>query len=186
MKKGSAGNNGLVVSSQNKPANRNFMARKSRRKIFALERKFLLGRFQDELELERMFSFEQTKFWICQLEKLQEEYWGGKGEVYFMVGVTGFEPATSCSQNKRATRLRYTPPEKTYLFIVSTRNSKKNLIRYPEQQFQIGGGSSDEPVDRSLSLQSEFRCGSYPVCSATPALSYLRRCLASGFHPLDC
>ncbi len=74
--------------------------------------KFLLGRFQDEQKLERMFSFEQTKFWICQLEKLQGEYWGGNCAVYFMVGVTGFEPATSCSQNKRATRLRYTPPQK--------------------------------------------------------------------------
>ena len=78
------------------------------------------------------------------------------------------------------------PAKKTYFSIVSTRNSKRNLIRYPERQFQIDGGSSDEPEDRSLSLQSEFQCGSYPVCSATPALSYLRRCLASGFHPLDC
>ena len=78
------------------------------------------------------------------------------------------------------------PATKTYFFIVSTRNSKRNLIRYPERQFQIDGGSSDEPEDRSLSLQSEFQCGSYPVCSATPALSYSRRCLASGFHPLDC
>gem|GEM_PF-7134950 len=72
----------------------------------------MLGRIQDELELERMFSFEQTKFWIWQFEKLQGGYWRGKCAVYFMVGVTGFEPATSCSQNKRATRLRYTPPQK--------------------------------------------------------------------------
>jgi hypothetical protein len=28
-----------------------------------------------------------------------------------LVGVTGFEPATSCSQSKRATGLRYTPTE---------------------------------------------------------------------------
>ena len=62
-----------------------------------------------------MFSFEQTKFRICQLEKLQGEYWGENCAVYFMVGVTGFEPATSCSQNKRATRLRYTPPQKPIL-----------------------------------------------------------------------
>ena len=27
-----------------------------------------------------------------------------------LVGVTGFEPATSCSQSRRATKLRYTPP----------------------------------------------------------------------------
>ena len=29
-----------------------------------------------------------------------------------MVGVEGFEPPTSCSQSRRATRLRYTPPPK--------------------------------------------------------------------------
>ena len=28
-----------------------------------------------------------------------------------MVGVKGFEPPTSCSQSRRATRLRYTPPQ---------------------------------------------------------------------------
>ena len=27
----------------------------------------------------------------------------------FFVGATGFEPATTCSQNRRATGLRYTP-----------------------------------------------------------------------------
>src|SRR5690606_33454234 len=30
-----------------------------------------------------------------------------------MVGVEGFEPPTSCSQSRRATRLRYTPPDGT-------------------------------------------------------------------------
>ena len=28
---------------------------------------------------------------------------------FFKVGVTGFEPATSCSQNKRSAKLSYTP-----------------------------------------------------------------------------
>ena len=31
---------------------------------------------------------------------------------YEMVGVEGFEPPTSCSQSRRATRLRYTPLNK--------------------------------------------------------------------------
>src|SRR3546814_19962016 len=31
-----------------------------------------------------------------------------------MVGVEGFEPPTSCSQSRRATRLRYTPPLGTF------------------------------------------------------------------------
>ena len=30
-------------------------------------------------------------------------------EGVFMVGVTGFEPATSSTRTKRATKLRYTP-----------------------------------------------------------------------------
>jgi hypothetical protein len=42
MKKGSAGHNRLVVSSQNKPVNRNFMARKNWRKIFALKSKIFV------------------------------------------------------------------------------------------------------------------------------------------------
>ena len=29
--------------------------------------------------------------------------------VAFVVGLTGFEPATSCSQSRRATKLRYSP-----------------------------------------------------------------------------
>lgn len=31
-----------------------------------------------------------------------------------MVGVTGFEPATTCSQSRYATRLRYTPTSDEY------------------------------------------------------------------------
>ena len=30
-------------------------------------------------------------------------------DLYYMVGVAGFEPATFCSRSKRATKLRYTP-----------------------------------------------------------------------------
>ena len=39
------------------------------------------------------------------------EGWGSTIELrpQDMVGTTGFEPATSCSQSRRATRLRYTP-----------------------------------------------------------------------------
>ena len=71
-----------------------------------------MDQFQDEQLWERMFSFGRTKFWVCRLEKLQGEYWGKNSAVYFRVGVTGFDPATSCSQNKRATRLRPPPPQK--------------------------------------------------------------------------
>ena len=61
------------------------------------------------------------------------------------------------------------PAAKTYLSIVSTGNGKRNLIKYLGLQFQIGGGSSDEPENRFLNLQSEFQYESYPVCSAVPA-----------------
>ena len=40
----------------------------------------------------------------CRIEPTRPE--GRVG----MVGVEGFEPPTSCSQSRRATRLRYTPP----------------------------------------------------------------------------
>ena len=63
----------------------------------------MLGRIQDELELERMFSFEQTKFCIWQFEKLQGGYWRGKCAVYFMVGVTGFESCARLDQFRNHT-----------------------------------------------------------------------------------
>lgn len=35
-----------------------------------------------------------------------------------MVGMTGFEPVTFCTQNKRATKLRYIPFHQLYYVIV--------------------------------------------------------------------
>ena len=35
-----------------------------------------------------------------------------------MVGVIGFEPTTSCSQSRRATRLRYTPQQWLFYLIL--------------------------------------------------------------------
>ena len=47
----------------------------------------------------------------------------------FLVGTTGIEPATSCSQSKRATRLRHVP--KQFLYIITNFKSDitKLLIR---------------------------------------------------------
>ena len=76
----------------------------------------MLGRIQDELELERMFSFEQTKFWIWQFEKLQGGYLRGKCAVYFMVGVTGFEPCARLDRSQNQTinpTVRAQDPEST-------------------------------------------------------------------------
>ena len=76
----------------------------------------MLGRFLDEQELERMFSFERTRFWICQLKKLQGEYCGGNFAVYFMVGVTGFEPCARLDRSQNQTinpTVRAQDPEST-------------------------------------------------------------------------
>lgn len=35
---------------------------------------------------------------------------------FFFVGATGFEPATTWSQTRRATGLRYTPKKRTFVF----------------------------------------------------------------------
>ncbi len=42
-----------------------------------------------------------------------------------MVGETGFEPATPCTQNKCATKLRYSP---TLLFFEIVLNSEENGV----------------------------------------------------------
>ena len=42
-----------------------------------------------------------------------------------MVGATGFEPATSCSQGKRATKLRHAPPISTLVYQKKTILSKE-------------------------------------------------------------
>ena len=47
-----------------------------------------------------------------------------------MVGVTGFEPATSYTQNRRATRLRYTPSPLRYpVFGAYARAENENTRR---------------------------------------------------------
>ncbi len=50
---------------------------------------------------------------------------------YPLVGMTGFEPATSCSQSKRATKLRHIPK---YLFLrwgtwTRTKNKRTKISR---------------------------------------------------------
>ena len=45
-----------------------------------------------------------------------------------MVGETGFEPATLCSQNRCATRLRYSPNELAYsTYIILFKEKNKNF-----------------------------------------------------------
>jgi hypothetical protein len=35
----------------------------------------------------------------------------------FEIGMTGFEPAASCSQSRRATKLRYIPAQSIYFLV---------------------------------------------------------------------
>ena len=53
-----------------------------------------------------------------------------------MVGVEGFEPPTSCSQSRRATRLRYTPPAHLDPFRARTRWRKAGYCREPLRRCQ--------------------------------------------------
>ncbi len=50
-----------------------------------------------------------------------------------MVGVEGFEPPTSCSQSRRATRLRYTPKSRAETeripVVISTITSEALLLQ---------------------------------------------------------
>lgn len=51
-----------------------------------------------------------------------------KGLSAEMVGMTGFEPATSCSRSKRTTKLCYIPMSYTILFrFMKICNKKKGL-----------------------------------------------------------
>ena len=55
-----------------------------------------------------------THFAHIARKALKKPPWVGGSDVStgltcFAIGVTGFEPATSCSQSRRATKLRYTP-----------------------------------------------------------------------------
>ena len=64
----------------------------------------------------RLESFLANDFWFLLL-------------VNRIMGMTGFEPATFCTQNKRATKLRYIP-EPTYIvsFFLSLCYSSPNLL----------------------------------------------------------
>lgn len=49
--------------------------------------------------------------YIRQKTRSRREGWGLSG----MVGPAGFEPTTSCTPSKRATRLRYGPKKREHL-----------------------------------------------------------------------
>ncbi len=42
------------------------------------------------------------------------------------IGMTGFEPATSCSQSRRATKLRYIPD--SFFFIIASSSREKSRL----------------------------------------------------------
>jgi hypothetical protein len=51
-----------------------------------------------------------------------------------LVGVTGFEPATSCSQSKRATGLRYTPTKLGLCHFGTLRHQIACLLQIPPRR----------------------------------------------------
>ena len=57
-----------------------------------------------------------------------------KWAVFCLVGVTGFEPATSSSRTTRATKLRYTP----VVFSVYTRGTRVTSVASGAQAKRIG------------------------------------------------
>ena len=48
---------------------------------------------------------------ILTTGRYSEKAFGNEREAQEMVGTTGFEPATSCSQSRRATKLRHVPTQ---------------------------------------------------------------------------
>ncbi len=48
-----------------------------------------------------------------------------------LVGVTGFEPATYCSQSSRATRLRYTPNQLSLCLLLNNKNTTACITVFP-------------------------------------------------------
>ena len=70
-----------------------------------------------------------------------------------MVGVEGFEPPTSCSQSRRATRLRYTP--KTG----GSAPARRAVYRHCELSAMRNKTSS--PVDQSLKESRPFLQGDF-------------------------
>jgi hypothetical protein len=51
----------------------------------------------------------------------------GDRAVSYMVGATGFEPATSCSRSRRSTGLSYAPPKARAAFITAARARPEGL-----------------------------------------------------------
>ena len=74
----------------------------------------------------------------------------------FMVGLTGFEPATSCSQSRRATKLRYSP------FCVG---SGRHQSRHNESVYRTRRPC--RPRNTQHGWQPAPRSGLPPVCART-------------------
>src|SRR5258707_3466641 len=73
----------------------------------------------------------------------------------FMVGATGFEPATSCSQSRRSTKLSYAPASKKERHISrvlaeckSTRSLRKKTVQVFPPALQASSGRTPNcPTD---------------------------------------
>ncbi len=93
---------------------------------------------------------------------------------HHMVGVTGFEPATSSSRTKRATKLRHTPilhPSSGRRFRISLSDAKRpNGVHLP---LRIGAqpiafcdtASSTQPFAKRRPPHSHLRIGAQPTAT---------------------
>jgi hypothetical protein len=58
-----------------------------------------------------------------------------------LVGARGFEPRTSCAQDRRATRLRYAPTSTTHEFYFTLINSTSGFFAGSAQAVQLSPGT---------------------------------------------
>jgi hypothetical protein len=93
----------------------------------------LEGRCSIRLSYGRSCCFPSGPSWTNWLH-------GPQAKISGMVGVEGFEPPTFCSQSRRATRLRYTPP------------TRKAVLKTREGRHSRGAHHTHDPVARQRSI----------------------------------
>jgi hypothetical protein len=76
-----------------------------------------------------------------------------------IIGMTGFEPATSCSQSRRATKLRYIPDCETLLTNSNTDHQKKSI---PKTKIFKGTGTGIKSGPFKLAHQFNLDTKTYP------------------------
>ena len=94
---------------------------------------------------------------IARARSTWQDFWvGNKLE---MVGTTGFEPATSCSQSRRATKLRHVPTQLASRYFNRTRN------KFPDSAILL---HKCQMLDLKKSFRTtRLRTTKWEICSLT-------------------